>query len=74
MERTPRGFQNDGDYEAMITSKVHDLVRIKPVVDCFFGGVFVNAEDQAVKHNRLALCSRIAGIMGSDMDLAFLQV
>ena len=66
--------QNEGDYDAMVTSKVHDLVRIKPVVDCFFDGVFVNAEDQAVKRNRLALCSRIAGIMGSDVDLAFLQV
>lgn len=40
-----------GDYAQALDA----LVRLKPAVDDFFAGVMVNADDQAVRSNRLSL-------------------
>ena len=40
-----------GDYGQALDA----LVRLKPAIDAFFTAVMVNAEDQAVRSNRLSL-------------------
>jgi glycyl-tRNA synthetase beta chain len=39
---------------------LNHLARLRPQVDAFFDGVMVNAEDPAVRGNRLALLKRLA--------------
>jgi glycyl-tRNA synthetase beta chain len=39
---------------------LNHLARLRPQVDAFFDGVMVNAEDPAVRANRLALLKRLA--------------
>ncbi|WP_062353812.1 glycine--tRNA ligase subunit beta [Pseudoxanthomonas mexicana] len=39
---------------------LNHLARLRPQVDAFFDGVMVNADDQAVRANRLALLKRLA--------------
>ncbi len=41
------------------------LARLRPVVDTFFEKVMVNADDPAVRGNRLALLQRLADRLGS---------
>ena len=41
------------------------LARLRPQVDAFFDSVLVNAEDPAVRGNRLALLQRLADRLGS---------
>ncbi len=50
-----------GDYVAVLTH----LARLRPQVDAFFDAVMVNAEDPAVRGNRLALLKRLAERLGS---------
>lgn len=57
--------------EASIQAGAYDraldaLVRLKPVVDEFFAGVMVNADDQAVRSNRLSLLKEV-----DDLFMAF---
>ncbi|MBX3307529.1 MAG: glycine--tRNA ligase subunit beta, partial [Nitrospira sp.] len=57
--------------EASIQAGAYDraldaLVRLKPVVDDFFAGVMVNADDQAVRSNRLSLLKAV-----DDLFMAF---
>ncbi len=57
--------------EASIQAGAYDraldaLVRLKPVVDDFFAGVMVNADDQAVRSNRLSLLKEV-----DDLFMAF---
>ena len=57
--------------EASIQAGAYDraldaLVRLKPVVDDFFTGVMVNADDQAVRSNRLSLLKEV-----DDLFMAF---
>jgi glycyl-tRNA synthetase beta chain len=57
--------------EASIQAGTYDraldaLVRLKPVVDDFFAGVMVNADDQAVRSNRLSLLKEV-----DDLFMAF---
>ena len=40
-----------GDYDQALDA----LVRLKPAIDAFFTAVMVNAEDPAVRGNRLSL-------------------
>ncbi len=44
------------DYVAVLNR----LARVRPQVDAFFDGVMVNAEDPAIRANRLALLKRLA--------------
>jgi glycyl-tRNA synthetase beta chain len=50
-----------GDYVDVLTR----LARLRPQVDAFFDAVMVNAEDPAVRANRLALLKRLADRLGS---------
>jgi len=59
-----------GDTDAALAS--HDYVRVlgrlallRPQVDAFFEDVMVNAEDRAVRGNRLALLKRLADRFGA---------
>lgn len=50
-----------GDYVDVLAR----LARLRPQVDAFFDAVMVNAEDPAVRGNRLALLRRLADRLGS---------
>jgi len=41
------------------TEKLDALFSLKPQLDAFFDNVMVNAEDEAIKHNRKALIGSI---------------
>lgn len=50
-----------GDYVDVLAH----LARLRPQVDAFFDAVMVNAEDPALRANRLALLKRLADRLGS---------
>ena len=50
------------------------LARLRPVVDTFFEKVMVNADDAAVRGNRLALLQRLADRLGSVAAIEHLSV
>ncbi|WP_240125589.1 glycine--tRNA ligase subunit beta [Thermomonas alba] len=50
-----------GDYVDVLSH----LARLRPQVDAFFDAVMVNADDPAVRGNRLALLKRLADRLGS---------
>jgi glycyl-tRNA synthetase beta chain len=50
------------------------LARLRPVVDTFFDKVMVNADDPAVRGNRLALLQRLADRLGSVAAIEHLSV
>ena len=41
------------------------MLRLRPQVDAFFDAVMVNADDDKVRHNRLALLKRLSDRLGS---------
>jgi glycyl-tRNA synthetase beta chain len=51
-----------GEYDRALDA----LVRLKPTIDEFFSGVMVNADDQAVRSNRLSLLKEV-----DDLFMAF---
>ena len=65
--------------EASIQAGAYDraldaLVRLKPVVDDFFAGVMVNADDQAVRGNRLSLLKEVDDLFMSFADFSQIVV
>ena len=58
-----------GDYVDVLAH----LARLRPQVDAFFDAVMVNAEDPAVRGNRLALLRRLADRLGRPNQLALAQ-
>ena len=50
-----------GDYVDVLAH----LARLRPQVDAFFDAVMVNADDPAIRANRLALLKRLADRLGS---------
>ncbi|MEF3082150.1 glycine--tRNA ligase subunit beta [Luteimonas sp. SMYT11W] len=50
-----------GDYVSVLTQ----LARLRPQVDAFFDSVMVNADDAALRANRLALLKRLSERLGS---------
>ncbi|MNV72868.1 Glycine--tRNA ligase beta subunit [compost metagenome] len=46
-------------------SVLNRLARLRPQVDAFFDAVMVNAEDPALRANRLALLKRLGDRLGS---------
>jgi glycyl-tRNA synthetase beta chain len=48
------------------------LARLRPAVDAFFDGVMVNAEDPALRKNRLALLAQLRGLFARIADLSCL--
>ena len=58
-----------GDY----TGSLRELAALRAPVDAFFNGVMVNAEDPAVRHNRLALLAQLQSAMNRVADLSRLE-
>ncbi len=54
------------------TGALKQLAALKAPVDAFFDGVMVMADDLAVRGNRLALLSGLAGIMNQVAELSLL--
>ena len=50
------------------------LVRLKPAIDAFFAAVMVNAEDPAVRSNRLSLLQEIDDFFNSFADFSQIVV
>jgi glycyl-tRNA synthetase beta chain len=50
------------------------LARLRPEVDTFFDKVMVNADDPAIRGNRLALLQRLADRLGSVAAIEHLSV
>lgn len=59
-----------GDYDQALDA----LVRLKLPVDDFFAGVMVNAEDQAVRSNRLSLLKEVDDLFMSFADFSQIVV
>ncbi|MFP7726009.1 glycine--tRNA ligase subunit beta [Lysobacter sp. D1-1-M9] len=58
------------DYVAVLAR----LARLRPQVDAFFDGVMVNADDAAVRNNRLALLKRLSDRLGSVAAIEHLSI
>jgi glycyl-tRNA synthetase beta chain len=56
------------DYRAALTR----LAQLRPAVDAFFDGVMVNAEDPALRNNRLALLAQLRSLFTRIADLSCL--
>ncbi|MGY0617876.1 glycine--tRNA ligase subunit beta [Lysobacter sp. A378] len=50
------------------------LARLRPQVDAFFEQVMVNADDEAVRNNRLALLKRLSDRLGSVAAIEYLSI
>ena len=59
-----------GDYGQALDA----LVRMKPAIDAFFAAVMVNAEDPAVRSNRLSLLQEVDDVFGSFADFSQIVV
>lgn len=59
----------NGDYVAALAR----LARLRPEVDAFFDAVMVNADDPALRGNRLALLQRLAKRLGAVAELGQLS-
>ncbi|MCW8856750.1 MAG: glycine--tRNA ligase subunit beta [Kangiella sp.] len=53
--------------------KLQHLASLRDDVDAFFDKVMVNAEDAAVKANRLAMLKKLQDLFGSVADISLLQ-
>jgi glycyl-tRNA synthetase beta chain len=53
-------------------SALSKLATLRPAVDTFFDGVMVNAEDPALRRNRLALLAQLRGLFTRIADLSCL--
>ena len=58
------------DYVAVL----EHLARLRPQVDAFFDSVMVNADDAAIRNNRLALLKRLSDRLGSVAAIEHLSV
>lgn len=58
-----------GDYTAVLDK----LANLRQPVDSFFDGVMVNAEDQKLRQNRLAILSTLQGLFLQVADISLLQ-
>ena len=55
-----------GEYSEVLRS----IATLRPTVDTFFDGVMVMAKDEAVKTNRLALLTQVAGLFAGLADFS----
>lgn len=60
---------SNGDYTAVLDK----LANLRQPVDAFFDGVMVNAEDQKLRQNRLAILSTLQGLFLQVADISLLQ-
>jgi glycyl-tRNA synthetase beta chain len=63
-----RALSGKRDYAAALTR----LASLRPTVDAFFDGVMVNAEDPALRNNRLALLAQLRAQFSRIADLSCL--
>jgi glycyl-tRNA synthetase beta chain len=69
VERALKNVDNSKrDYAAALAR----LAQLRPAVDAFFDGVMVNAEDAALRNNRLALLAQLRGLFTRIADLSCL--
>jgi len=61
---------NRGEYGQALDA----LVRLKPAIDAFFAAVMVNAEDPAVRSNRLSLLQEVDDLFNSFADFSQIVV
>ena len=61
---------NRGDYGQALDA----MVRLKPAIDVFFAAVMVNAEDPAVRSNRLSLLQEVDDFFNSFADFSQIVV
>jgi glycyl-tRNA synthetase beta chain len=59
-----------GEYGQALDS----LVRLKPAIDAFFAAVMVNAEDPAIRNNRLSLLQEVDDFFNSFADFSQIMV
>ena len=59
-------FYNNGEY----TAALRELAVLKAPVDAFFENVMVNADDPALKANRLALLKQLQDAMNCVANLS----
>jgi glycyl-tRNA synthetase beta chain len=59
-----------GDYHEALNS----LVRLRPIIDAFFEGVMVNAEDEAIRSNRLSVLNGVDELFMSFADFSQIVV
>jgi glycyl-tRNA synthetase beta chain len=64
------GFMRAGQYGYAIDY----LVELKPAIDAFFAAVMVNADDQAVRSNRLSLLQEVDDFFNSFADFSQIVV
>jgi glycyl-tRNA synthetase beta chain len=55
------------------TPALSKLSALRDPIDRFFDGVMVNAEDAALKQNRVRLLARLRGLFMSVADVSVLQ-
>jgi glycyl-tRNA synthetase beta chain len=60
---------DSGDY----TASLRELAALKAPVDAFFDSVMVNADDPALRANRLALLAQLQASMNRVADLSRLS-
>lgn len=63
-------FVAEGDYDKALNT----LVQMKPVIDNFFNGVLVNAEDEHLRANRLSLLCAVDRLFLSFADFSHISV
>ena len=68
--KTMMSAMNNGDYGQALDA----LVRLKPAIDAFFTAVMVNADDQAVRSNRLSLLQEVDDFFNSFADFSQIVV
>jgi glycyl-tRNA synthetase beta chain len=68
VERALGKAQSKRDYAGALAR----LAKLRPAVDAFFDGVMVNAEDPALRNNRLALLADLRGLFTRIADLSCL--
>lgn len=62
-------LNDDGDYQGVLTT----LVSLSEPLTQFFDHVMVNADDETLKRNRLALLNQVRGLFLSVADIGLLQ-
>jgi len=63
-------YMQQGEYQKALDA----LVRMKPAIDAFFAGVMVNAEDPALRNNRLSLLKDVDETFMSFADFSRIMV
>ena len=66
VEPAAEALYAEGRFEDMLVA----IAQLRAPVDAFFEGVMVNAEDEALRANRLALLKRLYNVMNAVAEIA----